>query len=401
VSLGLAPHSSSAAEPGSSADTAVAVSTLNQVLKDVVEGAFMPLWIRGEVSDFKHHRNGHWYFTLRDGSSQMRCVTWSRDQKRIPAAPDDGMQVALYGQLTVYAARGDVQFTAKQVEAEGDGLWRKAFEQAKLRLEADGLLGLERKRALPEKPRRIAVITSPDGAALHDIIHVVRKRCPSVEIVVVPAKVQGEGAAAELCRAVDMVTRWCDADLLIIGRGGGAREDLWCFNDETLARRLSACPMPTISAVGHEVDNTICDLVADYRAATPSAAAEAAVPAVPDLSSRLRSRASYIRRGFLQLVRARRDTVRERRRQFPAQAARLLRGGEVRLGTLASRIHDLSPLSAMARGYSVATGDDGQTLTRTSSFNAGQRFTLHVADGSVDAIVENVNLNEKEETNVI
>src|SRR2546423_3351389 len=272
--------------PGASPTSAVSVSTVTQMAKDILEGAFMPLWVRGEVIDFKAHRNGHWYFCLRDGSSQLRCVVWSRDRRSIPAPPEDGMQVTVLGQLTVYANRGDMQFAVRRMEAEGDGLWRKALERTRAKLEADGLLARERKRALARYPRVIAVVTSPDGAALHDIVAVVGRRAPHVRLVVVPATVQGDAAPEELSFAMDQVSRWNGADTIIIGRGGGAPEDLRAFNDERVARALARCPAPTISAVGHEIDVTICDLVADHRAPTPSAAAEAAVRFPPQPSPR-------------------------------------------------------------------------------------------------------------------
>jgi exodeoxyribonuclease VII large subunit len=267
---------------------------LTATARDVLEGAFMPLWVRGEVSDFKAHRNGHWYFCLRGEDAQLKCVAWSRERRRIPAPPDDGMQIVALGRLTVYPARGEMQFSVTRMEAEGDGLWRKALEQTRVRLQADGLLDPCRKRALPRYPRRVAVITSRDGAALRDIYAVVQRRCPSVEVVLVPASVQGDSAPESLCYALDQVARWGDADLVIIGRGGGAREDLWAFNDERVARALATCPVPTISAVGHEIDMSICDLVADLRAPTPSAAAEAAVPVQSELRERLRMSAETL-----------------------------------------------------------------------------------------------------------
>ncbi|CAA9355052.1 MAG: Exodeoxyribonuclease VII large subunit, partial [uncultured Gemmatimonadaceae bacterium] len=275
--------------PGATPASAVSVGALTGTAKDVLEGAFVPLWVRGEVTDFKAHRNGHWYFALRDASAQIRCVVWARDQRRIPAPPDEGMEVAALGQLTVYASRGDLQLSVKALEAGGDGLWRKAMQLTYARLEGEGLMDPLRKRVIPRMPRRVAVVTSPDGAALHDIVAVVRRRCPTVEVVLVPARVQGDGAVEELCRAIEQAGRLGAVDTVIIGRGGGAREDLWAFNDERLARVLAACPVPTISAVGHEVDVTICDLVADLRAATPSAAAEAAVPVHAEALAHLRS----------------------------------------------------------------------------------------------------------------
>ncbi|HEX2781069.1 MAG TPA: exodeoxyribonuclease VII large subunit, partial [Gemmatimonadaceae bacterium] len=266
------------AAPGESIETAIPVSILNHTAKDVLQGAFPRLWVRGEVTDFKRHRNGHWYFCLGDGEATVRCVVWSRDQRRIPASPDEGMQLSVRGQLTVYPARGDMQLVVTAMEAEGDGLTRKAIEQVLRRLEADGLLAPERKRPLPRFPRRIAVVTSPDGAAIRDVVAVARRRSPGVEIVIVPAAVQGDGAPDELCAALDKLARWGDCDVAIVGRGGGGKDDLRAFNDEQVARALAALPMPVISAVGHEIDMSICDLVADLRAPTPSAAAEAAVP---------------------------------------------------------------------------------------------------------------------------
>jgi hypothetical protein len=210
-----------AADPGARPESAISISTLTRIAKDVVEGAFTPLWVRGEVSDFKAHRNGHWYFCLRDQSSQLPCVVWSRDRQRIPAAPDDGMQLSAYGQLTVYPARGDIQFRVSAMEAAGDGLWRKALELSIAKLKEEGLLAAERKRRLAAFPRRVAVVTSPDGAALHDILAVVRRRCPVVEIVVVPARVQGEGALPHVLRDA---RQGRDGDRRL-GPGTGLRRD--------------------------------------------------------------------------------------------------------------------------------------------------------------------------------
>ncbi len=376
-----------AAAPGESAETAVAVATLTQTAKAVVEGAFAPLWVRGEISDFKAHRNGHWYFTLRDGTAQIRCVVWARDRRGIPAAPDEGMQVSALGQLTVYAARGEMQFTVRGLEAAGDGLWRKAFEETRARLEAEGLLAPERKRALPRYPRRIAVVTSPSGAALHDILAVVRRRAPGVEVVVVPAAVQGETAPGELVAALERVARWRDADLLIIGRGGGAREDLWAFNDERVARALAACPIPTISAVGHEVDVTICDLIADQRAATPSAAAEVAVRAVTELAAEVRALGVRLRRS----VAARIDVGGLRLHRAGAGLDALARRGverrRARLQTLAGRLEALSPLATLQRGYAVARDAAGHVLASAGQFARDDPFRLTLRDGDVEARV--------------
>ena len=377
-----------AAEPGARPESAIGVSTLTRIAKDVVEGAFMPLWVRGEVSDFKAHRNGHWYFCLRDESSQLRCVVWARDRQRIPASPDDGMQLSAYGQLTVYPARGDIQFRITAMEAAGDGLWRKALEQSIQKLKEEGLLAPERKRQLVAFPRRVAVVTSPDGAALHDIVAVVRRRCPVVEIVVVPARVQGDGAVEELVTAIERVSRWHGADTVIVGRGGGAREDLWAFNDERVARALAGCSVPTISAVGHEVDVTLCDMVADLRAPTPSAAAEAAVPVLAELQAHLIDCAAAMK-GALQrrAVLARTQLVRGSR-DLRTATLRAAERRRARLEGAAGRLHALSPLATLARGYAVARDRSGQPLTEIARFTPGLPFQLVLRDGEVSATVD-------------
>jgi len=376
--------------PGASPASAIAVSTLTQTVKDVVEGAFMPLWVRGEISDFKSHRNGHWYFCLRDMSSQLRCVVWARDQRGIPAAPDDGMQVTVLGQLGVYAARGEMQFTVKRMEAEGDGLWRKALELTRLRLEADGLLAPERKRALPRHPRCIAVVTSASGAALRDIIAVTRRRAPGVRIVVAHAAVQGENAPAEVCAALERVARWGGADLVIVGRGGGSREDLRAFDDERVARAVAACPVPIISAVGHEVDITLCDLVADLRAPTPSAAAEAAVPSRDELTLELRGQRQRLvaaMEGCLYEPRRRAMLASQELTRCASRAIETRRGA---LSTLAGRLDALSPLATLGRGYAVATDAAGRTLGAADDFKPGEAFSLRLRNGVIDAVTQAV-----------
>jgi exodeoxyribonuclease VII large subunit len=371
--------------PGATPRSAIPVSMLTQTAKEIVEGAFPPVWVRGEISDFKAHRNGHWYFCLRDASSQIKCVVWSRDQRAIPAAPDDGMQVAILGQLGVYAARGEMQFTAKRMEAEGDGLWRKALEQTRLRIAADGLLAPERKRPLPRYPRRIAMITSASGAALRDVIAVLRRRAPGVELVVVHAAVQGESAPLELCAALDQVARWQGAELVIIGRGGGSREDLWAFNDERVVRALASCPVPTISAIGHEVDITLCDLVADLRAPTPSAAAESAVPSQDELALTLAS----ARRRLHLAIDERLHEVRARAagsaHALAAATTARVAARQASVHALAGRLHALSPLATLARGYAVARDAAGRTLASARDFRPGDAFIIRLHDGEVDA----------------
>jgi exodeoxyribonuclease VII large subunit len=371
--------------PGSSPEEALTIAQLTTAAKEVLEGAFPPVWIKGEVGNFTAHRNGHWYFSLRDATAQLSCVVWSRDVRRIPAPPDDGMQVMALGQLSVYAARGQMQFMVRALEAEGEGLWRKAFEKAKAALEKDGLLDPARKRPLPRFPGRVAVITSPDGAALHDIISVIQRRNAGVEIIIVPAAVQGDAAPESLVAALDRVARWRGADVVIIGRGGGSREDLWAFNDERVARAIAACPVPTISAVGHEVDFTIADLVADHRAATPSAAGETAVPVLADIVAGIHALGDAMRAATEIRVREAKRILRQHSRDLAVRAQRATERRRARLQELAARLETLSPLATLARGYAVALDERGGALPSAALFAPGMRFAIELRDGRVRA----------------
>ena len=373
--------------PGASPASAVSVATVALTAKDILEGAFMPLWVRGEVSDFKAHRNGHWYFCLRDHSAQLRCVVWSRDRRSIPDPPDDGMQVAVLGQLTLYPARGEMQFAVRRLEAEGDGLWRRALERTRAKLDADGLLAPERKRLLPRHPSVVAVVTSPDGAALHDVAAVIARRAPHVRLVLVPAAVQGESAPQELCLALDQVARWGEADTVIVGRGGGARDDLRAFNDERVARALARCPAPTISAVGHEIDVTICDLVADHRAPTPSAAAEAAVRSSDELYVELRAHARHLVGGMSVRLEEAGGQLHQLARELSTASSAVLERLQTGLAGVAGRLNALSPLATLARGYAIAQSMDGRTLASARDFVAGAEFDLRLRDGLVRSMV--------------
>jgi exodeoxyribonuclease VII large subunit len=304
--------------------------------------------------------------------------------------PGDGTEIMVFGQMTVYTARADMQLRVTALGMIGDGRQRRAIERIRLALERDGLLALERKRALPRFPQCLAVITSRDGAALHDIIAVARRRAPSLRIVVIAARVQGDGAPDDLCLAFDRLRRWACADVVIVGRGGGAKEDLSAFNDERVARAVAACEVPTVSAVGHEVDVTLCDLVADYRAPTPSAAAEAAVPALVHEAQRAKALRVALLAGMrrkLALARGRME------RTGDAVGRRAVQSTERRradLNGLAGRVDALSPLTTMARGFVVARGPDGGTMSATADFAPGSPFDLLLRDGTVGAITSRV-----------
>jgi exodeoxyribonuclease VII large subunit len=378
------------ADPGATPASAITVATLAAATRDIVEGALPALWVRGEVVGFKSHRRGHWYFTLKDDTAQVRCVVWASDQRRFMTSPDEGMAVVARGRLTVYPAKSDLQFRVFALEAVGDGMWRKGFDLARARLEADGLLAPERKRPLPRFPRRVAVITSTDGAALHDVIAVVRRRCPVAEIVAVPAVVQGDGSAASLCTALARVARWGKADVVIIGRGGGGREDLWAFNDERVARALAACPVPTIAAIGHEVDVTLCDLVADWRAATPSAAGEAAVPVLADLRAQLRSLGNVLCDVGDAIAQEARTRLSGAARALTREGERFVERRQLRLERTTSALNALSPLGTLERGFAVLHDEAGRVVASVAAVSQGDALRVRLRDGNIFAHAERI-----------
>jgi exodeoxyribonuclease VII large subunit len=378
--------------PGASRETAVTITELNNSTRSLLEESFSRFWVRGEVSDFKRYRSGHWYFTLRDSVSQIQCVIWSSDQRGIPTSPADGMKVVALGQMTMYPAQGKLQLRITRIEAEGDGLWRKAMEETVARLRAEGLLAPERKRAIPLFARCLGVVTSPSGAALHDIVSVAKRRRPGIQIVVSCSAVQGDTAPRELCDALSRIRRWKAIDVIIIGRGGGARDDLQAFNHEAVARAIAACEVPVISAIGHEMDTTVCDLVADFRAATPSAAAERAVPTLADLQSTLRARRGALITAVSNRSASAKADVKTTGRDLRAATLRLLETRRAGMSAVAGRLHALSPLATLSRGYAVARRPDGETLTRAAQFVAGESFDLSLRDGTVGARVEDIRL---------
>jgi exodeoxyribonuclease VII large subunit len=380
-----------------SPESAISIATLTLATRDIIEGAVEPLWVRGEVVGLKEHRKGHWYFTLKDENAQIRCVMWATDARRALAAPDEGMTIIALGKLTVFAGRGELQLRILRIDSSGDGLWRKAFEKIHRKLEAEGLFAPERKRRLPLLPSCVAVVTSADGAALHDILSVIRRRCPITRIVVAHATVQGEGAAATIVTALHRVARWGEADVVILGRGGGSREDLWAFNDERVVRAAAGMPVPVISAVGHEVDVTLCDLAADHRAATPSAAAEAAVPRLDELVRHVRRLGVDLRDAALSQVESARERLMNagvkvaRAASHPVEKRRLVVEG------IAGRLHALSPLATLARGYAVISDEQGETITSIDGVVPGQSITARLNDGRIHGRVERIDPLQPEE----
>lgn len=284
------------------------VSELTGRVKGALEGQFASVWVEGEISNFKAVSSGHWYFTLKDSGSQLRASCFRNANQRVRFRPRDGLLVRARGRITVYEPRGDYQLTVESLEPAGAGALSIAFEQLKERLAAEGLFAAELKRTWPQFPRRVGVVTSPTGAAIRDILHVISRRTRTVHVLFAPAKVQGDGASAEIIAAINLLNRHHGIavgdgrnsdgiDVIIVGRGGGSAEDLWAFNDEQLARAIRASSIPIISAVGHETDFTIADFVADHRAATPSAAAELVASHEEELTARLRELKGRLWRG--------------------------------------------------------------------------------------------------------
>jgi exodeoxyribonuclease VII large subunit len=254
------------------------VSRLNKEVRLLLESGLPMLWLEGEISNFAAPASGHWYFSLKDSQAQVRCAMWRQRNSLLRVRPKEGMAVLVRARVGLYEPRGEYQLIVEHLEESGEGALKREFEKLKAKLAAEGLFAAERKRPLPTAPRRIGVVTSPTGAAIHDVLRVLRARYPAAGVLVYPTAVQGAPAVAEIVRAIDTASRRAEVDVLIVARGGGSLEDLWCFNDERVARALAACRVPTICGVGHEVDVTIADFVADLRAPTPSAAALAAVP---------------------------------------------------------------------------------------------------------------------------
>ncbi len=254
------------------------VSRLNREVKWLLADSFPKLWIEGELSNFSRPASGHWYFTLKDKQAQVRCAMFRRQNMTVDFVPEDGMQVLVRAQVGLYEARGEFQLIADAMEEAGDGTLRRAFEALKKRLEAEGLFSPECKRPLPPWPERIGVVTSPSGAAIRDILSVLKRRFPALEVIIYPCQVQGEAAKLEIARAIEQANRHRQCDVLILSRGGGSLEDLWPFNEEIVARAVRGSHIPVVTGIGHEIDFTIADFAADLRAPTPSAAAEAVSP---------------------------------------------------------------------------------------------------------------------------
>ena len=365
------------------------VSQLARASRRLIEEGLGALWVRGEVTGLKVYQSGHWYFGLRDRETQIRCTMWRTHALKAGAPPTEGAQVYAFGAPTVWEEKGEFRFNVLELLAtDRMGLQFRNLERVKAALAKDGLFDAERKRPLPSLPSRVAVVTSLEGAALRDIITVTRKRWSSVELVVVGATVQGADAESAIVRALRIVNRLAGIDLCIIGRGGGGPEDLAAFNSEAVCRALAAVRVPTVSAVGHETDVSLTDLIADARAATPSAAVELAVPDRDEVLRRAASLANRLASGLRKRTQLASERLGRTGDRLQGALDQILDSHHRQVERLAAQLDALSPLSVLDRGYCVAQGPEGRVLKRRADFADGAGFTLRITDGRVSARVE-------------
>lgn len=385
------------------------VSQINGYVKKILDSNILlnDIWIKGEISNFKLHYSGHMYITLKDEGGVLKAVMFKSAAMRLPFMPEDGMKVLARGRISVYEAGGAYQLYINEMVPDGVGELYIAYEQMKKRLEAEGLFDEEFKKPIPLYPKAVGVITAPTGAAVRDIIHVITRRFPMAEIIIYPSLVQGAGAAENICAGIAYFNAHPMADTLIVGRGGGSIEDLWAFNEESVARAIFASEIPVISAVGHETDFTIADFVADLRAPTPSAAAEMSVPARLELAGRLATIESRICNGIRQIIETRRlkagrlvlpditEDIMDRAQYIDGLVKRLEQRLKLRMATgreesgkLAAKLDAMSPLKVMARGFAIPTDRNGAVIKTVKRLESGMEFELRFVDGKADCAVK-------------
>ena len=406
---------------------AFSVSQVNEYIKMLLEGNpnLSDLWVQGEISGAKLYSSGHLYFSLKDPDSVISAVMFRNSLMRMEFEPENGMKVLVHGRVSAYPPRGQYQFIADRMIPDGAGALAVAFEQLKAKLGAEGLFDPARKKTLPTHPKRIGVVTSPSGAAVHDIIRVAKKRCPSTEILIFPSLVQGAEAPAYLRGGIQYFNAVKDdpeqgVDLIIIGRGGGSAEDLWGFNDERLARTIAASEIPVVSAVGHEVDFTICDFVADLRAATPSAAAELSLPDKEDLTRQVTALATRLTgaqsarlrrcRTLLDqlasvkvltspegVYRLRREGVEGFAKRLDLAVNRHLTSKRQSMERVVTGLSALNPLAVLGRGYALVQTEEGRVIPSAAELTVGDRVTLRFADGAARVTVDETHIQENKE----
>lgn len=394
----------------------LSVSQLNRYVKsrmDADENLFN-VFLAGEISNFTdHYKTGHFYFSLKDEEAQIKAVMFRQNALKVKFRPENGLRVIVRGRVSLYEAAGSYQVFVDDMQPDGVGALNLAFEQLKERLEREGLFDAAHKKPLPRFPERIGVITSETGAAVQDILNILGRRFPYAQVVLAPVLVQGEGAPAQLIDALQSFNAFKNVDVIILGRGGGSAEDLWAFNDEQLAYAVYRSQIPVISAVGHETDFTICDFVADLRAPTPSAAAELAVPDQMQLRAEIHTLLSRMQRTVTNNLREQRlrleqstqksvlknpnlyfDTKRMQlisvSTQFDALEKAILHRARIRLQENAAKLQALSPLSVLARGYSVTTLADGTVVHSANQLSENTEITVQLADGNAACTVKEI-----------
>jgi exodeoxyribonuclease VII large subunit len=385
------------------APTPVSVSDLTAQIKDLLEGEYAHVLVSGELSNYKVYSSGHHYFTLKDEGAQISGVMFRGFAGYMKFEPEDGMEVVLKGRVSVYERHGKYQIIAERMDPLGVGALQLAFEQLKKKLETEGLFAPERKKEIPERPARVGIITSFHGAAVHDMVSVIRRRAPSTEIVIFPVQVQGDLAAPQIATAIDYFSEKKSVDVLLVGRGGGSMEDLWAFNEEVVARAVSRCEIPIISAVGHETDFTICDFVADLRAPTPSVAAEMAVPdtsqdrihlaklgrsleiamknllsqhmyVLKDLTSRLPKPDKMWESWSLRVHHARKQLLILMKNKMESE--------KLNVKELNSLLRALSPEEVLKRGYALVKAEKQKIVTKAKDLKTGDRLEIIFQDGN-------------------
>jgi exodeoxyribonuclease VII large subunit len=409
------------------------VGELSRKIKKTLDESLRPLWVAGEISNFKTYPSGHLYFTLKDEEAQINCVIWKGNTRNLAFSPDNGLEVLAYGKVDVYIVRGQYQLIVEKMEPRGAGALALQFEQLKKRLEAEGLFDSARKRPLPFLPRTVGIVTSRTGAVIQDMLRTLAHRCPVVNVVVYPVKVQGEGAAEEVAAAIaHLNAAMPDLDVMIVGRGGGSMEDLWAFNEEPVARAIFASKIPVVSAVGHETDTTIADFVADVRAKTPTDAAMLVVPKLTDLLATLEDYDAKLRRALRSRAELARSTlerfrtshalmepaalavrhgqrldelhgrlgvgltatvalVRERMgvlaRTMAAELGHLAKAARERTASTARHLEAVSPVAVLGRGYSI-TSRDGHVVKKAAEVAPGDVLDTRLGEGSIRSRVE-------------
>ena len=390
----------------------LSVSQLTALIQGTLELAIPAVWVSGEISNLSQPRSGHIYLTLKDDEAQIRAVLWRNTAAKLPFQLEDGQEVLCHGQLDVYPPRGSYQLVIRELEPRGVGSLQLKLKQLKEKLVAEGLFDAERKRPIPKFPRRIAFVTSPTGAAVRDFLEVMNRRWRNVEVLIIPARVQGEGAAQEIAEGIKAANRLAiRPDVLVVGRGGGSMEDLWCFNEEVVVRAIAASQVPTISAVGHEIDVTLADFAADVRALTPSEAAELAVPARAEIEERLQSlrqrlatglRTTYDRAASkLELLSRSRvfthpfEMIHDYQRrldELDAAASRAIRGrlqlGQEALARRAAQLEAMSPLAVLARGYSVTRNEKQEVIRSADQVGPGDILETILHIGRIQSQVQ-------------